>query len=238
MAKANVIRFSTQFADDVTGDLKYLYRDYSPSTGRWKSRDPIEEYGGENLVAFVSNDPTDSIDVFGLADGPQLKPSDNSCCTKPLEDKGEYLLKGKYERAVANLRRREVPHFSTRGENSCITLNHIVFDALTPIPKCWSCRLEERQNSALVRLSNDHWQIICKGAVTGREISFDYWANRPPGEDPKNWFYKKYGPVLQTEGYDNNALVNGSHSTCSSPGIRRKDRTVNYPLPNFAPFGD
>ncbi|MGA2854442.1 MAG: hypothetical protein ABSE90_09990, partial [Verrucomicrobiota bacterium] len=43
------MRFSTQFADDVTGNLKYLYRDYSPSTGTWPNRDPKGELGFENL---------------------------------------------------------------------------------------------------------------------------------------------------------------------------------------------
>jgi len=43
VAKLNPIRFSTQYADDVTGDLKYLHRDYRPDLGRWKSRDPIDE---------------------------------------------------------------------------------------------------------------------------------------------------------------------------------------------------
>ena len=43
MAKVNPLRFSTQYADDVAGDIKYLYRDYTASTGRWLSRDPIGE---------------------------------------------------------------------------------------------------------------------------------------------------------------------------------------------------
>ncbi len=30
---------------------------YSPSTGGWFSRDPIEEAGGLNLYGFLDNDP-------------------------------------------------------------------------------------------------------------------------------------------------------------------------------------
>src|SRR5512133_1286177 len=55
MATANPFRFSTKFQDDETGLLYYGYRYYDPSTGRWKSRDPIAEKGGKNLYAFVSN---------------------------------------------------------------------------------------------------------------------------------------------------------------------------------------
>jgi uncharacterized protein RhaS with RHS repeats len=39
---------------------------YNPSTGRWLSRDPIEEGGGANLYQFVGNEPSNGIDPFGL----------------------------------------------------------------------------------------------------------------------------------------------------------------------------
>ncbi len=42
-AKANPFRFSTKFTDNETGMLYYGYRSYNPSTGRWLSRDPIDD---------------------------------------------------------------------------------------------------------------------------------------------------------------------------------------------------
>ncbi len=69
-ARQNPIRFSTQYADDVTGDLKYLYREYTPSTGRWKSRDPSQEAGGVNIYGFVGNSPVMLFDPVGLQYGP------------------------------------------------------------------------------------------------------------------------------------------------------------------------
>jgi RHS repeat-associated protein len=41
-------------------------RYYSPSLGRWLSRDPIEEQGGPNTYEFAGNAPTVLIDAFGL----------------------------------------------------------------------------------------------------------------------------------------------------------------------------
>jgi hypothetical protein len=38
---------------------------YSPSTGRWLTRDPIDERGGLNLYCFVANDPIRSFDALG-----------------------------------------------------------------------------------------------------------------------------------------------------------------------------
>jgi uncharacterized protein RhaS with RHS repeats len=39
---------------------------YNPNSGRWLSRDPIEENGGINLVGFVSNCALSQIDELGL----------------------------------------------------------------------------------------------------------------------------------------------------------------------------
>jgi RHS repeat-associated protein len=52
---ANHFRFSTKYTDDEAGLMYYGFRYYQPTTGRWLSRDPIEEKGGLNLYDFVSN---------------------------------------------------------------------------------------------------------------------------------------------------------------------------------------
>jgi hypothetical protein len=44
----------------------YAYRYYDPITGRWPSRDPIEERGGINLYGFVGNDGVNKWDLLGL----------------------------------------------------------------------------------------------------------------------------------------------------------------------------
>jgi hypothetical protein len=44
----------------------YQYRWYDPATGRWPSRDPIEEEGGINLYGFVGNDCVNHWDLLGM----------------------------------------------------------------------------------------------------------------------------------------------------------------------------
>lgn len=39
---------------------------YNPSTGRWLSRDPIGEEAGNNLHAFVGNNPVNAFDPMGM----------------------------------------------------------------------------------------------------------------------------------------------------------------------------
>jgi RHS repeat-associated protein len=48
LAKANPFRWSTKFTDEESGLVDYGYRLYSSSLGRWMSRDPIEEEGGNS----------------------------------------------------------------------------------------------------------------------------------------------------------------------------------------------
>ena len=66
LAVGNPFRFSTKYWDDETGLGYWGYRYYDPITGRWLSRDPIGERGGENIYGFIQNDPVDVIDNLGL----------------------------------------------------------------------------------------------------------------------------------------------------------------------------
>jgi RHS repeat-associated protein len=45
IARDNPFRFSTKRTEDNTDLVLYEYRPYSPSLGRWPSRDPIREGG-------------------------------------------------------------------------------------------------------------------------------------------------------------------------------------------------
>ena len=64
-AEVNRWRFSTKLGDDSTGWLYYGFRYYDPETGRWPSKDPIEESGGVNLYGFVGNSVVNEIDFLG-----------------------------------------------------------------------------------------------------------------------------------------------------------------------------
>lgn len=59
-----------QFPGSCTAISGFRY--YNPSTGRWLSRDPIEEQGGVNLYGMVGNDPLSRYDYLGLSAGANL----------------------------------------------------------------------------------------------------------------------------------------------------------------------
>jgi RHS repeat-associated protein len=74
---------ATETARGVQSDLGYAgmwrdpdsslyltwYRVYDPAVGRWLSRDPIGEMGGQNVYAYVGGNPVNLIDPMGLAPG-------------------------------------------------------------------------------------------------------------------------------------------------------------------------
>jgi RHS repeat-associated protein len=63
-ASACPIDYSTKYRDKETGLLYYGYRYLKD--GRWLSKDPIEEQGGENLYGFSNNDAINGFDLLGL----------------------------------------------------------------------------------------------------------------------------------------------------------------------------
>ena len=76
-------KFSTKYQDSETGFYYYGYRYYDTVTGRWLSRDPIEEEGGINLYGFVANDGVNESDLLGMdcnTCGGQQLTSGQECC--------------------------------------------------------------------------------------------------------------------------------------------------------------
>ena len=61
----NPFRFSSEYYDSELDLIYYNHRHYSPTLGRFLSRDPIQEQGGLNLYAFVGN-RLGVNDVYGL----------------------------------------------------------------------------------------------------------------------------------------------------------------------------
>ena len=56
----------SKFNEKAVHVADYLYRYYDPLTGRWPSRDPIEEKGGMNLYGFVGNNGVNAWDYLGF----------------------------------------------------------------------------------------------------------------------------------------------------------------------------
>ena len=84
-ASLNQLRYSSKYTDQETNTVYYGYRSYDPKTGRWLSRDPIEEQGGPNLYAMVGNDLIDFLDPNGLQASTAAKSSCPCCCVENVD---------------------------------------------------------------------------------------------------------------------------------------------------------
>ena len=71
--------------DVASGVTDYGFRYYDPTTGRWPSRDPIEEEGSPNLYMMVENDPVGNADLLGMA---VVSPDSSGKCPKRCSKKG------------------------------------------------------------------------------------------------------------------------------------------------------
>ena len=65
MAYDNPYRFSTKRQEFHSGLSLYEYRPYDAETGRWWTRDPLEEWGGVNLYGAFLNEPPNIFDSDG-----------------------------------------------------------------------------------------------------------------------------------------------------------------------------
>ncbi len=61
-----VIGFAGGIADETTGLVRFLARDYDPVSGRWTARDPLRFKGGTNLYMYANSDPISFRDPTGL----------------------------------------------------------------------------------------------------------------------------------------------------------------------------
>jgi RHS repeat-associated protein len=65
--------YKAQFAyysDNETGLQLLTHRYYDPNTGRFLTEDPVGYAGGINVYSYTRNNPLNSIDPWGLQDGP------------------------------------------------------------------------------------------------------------------------------------------------------------------------
>ena len=90
----------------ASGVRFYGYRYYDPVTGRWPSRDPIEERGGMNLYGFVGNDGVNGWDYLGMTvagEAPPpfpLFPLEGSECSLPSSDLEDLDLSASFDRST------------------------------------------------------------------------------------------------------------------------------------------
>ena len=94
--------FSTKYLDEETGLYYYGLRYYSPETGKWINRDPLEELGGLHLYAVCLNNLVNHEDPLGMT---SIDATEKKIC-ELVEELSELLLENPLAQIL--LRRYEI----------------------------------------------------------------------------------------------------------------------------------
>jgi hypothetical protein len=86
MRKANVMNLKLMMkllllAGCLAGFAPVAQAFYNPATGRWLSRDPIEERGGNNLYGFLANNGVGQVDMDGRSQWSEIEK-----CNRKIEN--------------------------------------------------------------------------------------------------------------------------------------------------------
>jgi len=246
MAKTNPVRFSTKYQDDETDFLYYGFRYYNPSTGRWLSRDPlgdeaflrinpvdqsqsekrtVQEQARLLQYVFVRNDGVNAFDLWGLYD--------NSCCDDCTIEYYRNILIRRYNDAKQYLDPHRPSPMPDQGAWSCLSISINIRNFMSPTPPCWTCYVEERWENKRGGPYNtrfDENTIVCTShpkSGTPKKITFDYWHNRPPGENYSGWFLTSY--PLQGEVQSTARHADCAHRAMPNHGDYRHLDAIIYP---------
>ena len=194
--------------DDVENRVSdYAYRYYDPVTGRWPTRDPIEEWGGENLYEFVENAALNVSDFLGLCSGARNAFLDAAC---KAQKEGERRNKefcaaicckdGKYSQTVWN----------SGSGGSCRA------------PDCPSghIKVKELHNHPGVDGAASPWD---RNGATDKDVEYWIATDAPFSNDPDE---------IWIANYNNNKGLGGVIYNCKTGKFRKNDRSdldIRYP---------
>jgi RHS repeat-associated protein len=154
------------------------YRAYDPSTGRWLSRDPIEEDGGINLYGYVGGNPVNLIDPLGLV----LQVPIALCLADPICDA-----------AVAAAAREGVKMCLKYGSAAVAGIWAAYNSSNSKDQECESCPSDNNQNDDYTGHGEDPEGLTGKSDTwdkhSGKRAGKRYGANKNTNRGDKN---KKY----------------------------------------------
>ncbi|MGN0834758.1 MAG: RHS repeat domain-containing protein [Candidatus Spyradosoma sp.] len=165
-------QWSSEFYDSELDLVYYNYRHYSPTDGRWLSRDPIEEEGGLNLYAISENKPIYKWDVLGKSGS---CPCEDDCEKKAEEERKICLINAQnlYEKTLESLNHdyEVMTEKIDMLQDECLKKCQMNFEKRSPVQNTcvYICK------HFIGRLEDAHYGIYF-AAIVNNEISF--WGNK------------------------------------------------------------
>ncbi len=177
--------FSTKMQDAETGLYYYGYRFYDPVTGRWPSRDPIEEEGGINLYGFVGNHGINNYDILGMSFA-------DSICSIAKELKsvaGSYTFSPGVVTVQVRLEKSEVSSFGDFSVTLDGTVSKSIWDFLPGLRET-AGRIVGPWVNGVIGFKAGGELKCCNDAATGGSVSLGAFGAMNIGAGPyapPNW---------------------------------------------------
>lgn len=162
------------------------FRAYSPSQSSWLSRDPLSDFIGSSMYAYVENNPLGYKDPLGLAKDP-------CCALTPVQkfDLADRKIRESFHRAIAEFNLR-VNLFGLNGTSWMLGLGQDyarpamagnIIDQLTKI----NVESERKKDKCLRQILTIHWPGMAGPDFEAKEIEVWWdvttegaWKTHPP----------------------------------------------------------
>ncbi len=191
----NFYLYTAQRFDDLTGLYYFRNRYFEPSTGKFVSRDPLEDVDDINLYHYVHNRPAVFIDPYGTTPEETIKAAYNelaSLCTKTCIPRCEKKCdEKKCKKEAKMIAKRYVEIFERKKK-----LNHPE-EGTNDIHMGWKCYMWAYFNwKHLTKLKLKCWTIKWVGYGTKKQLLHNYIFASLGSPKGKGKLIKDCGKVL------------------------------------------
>ena len=210
-------RFSTKPLDAETGLYYYGYRYYDPATGRWPSRDPIEEAGGVNIYAFVFNNSYFWYDYLGRE--PRDQREETRRQRNQANDEGHVNNQLTDRNSVSNKDvNKGIDHASRMGNGKGDALAAAEYAEDAARRGADNSSMESARSSCELLLANSK----CKGAECPNSCEITFRRRFNPGGTPLgNEFVNSSPRPCKSCGQADDPSDGHSMSSAGGPGLGR-----------------
>jgi RHS repeat-associated protein len=167
----------------------YGYRYYTPQTGRWINRDPIEEEGGLNLYGFVGNDGISHLDQLG-------------------HSRWEWYYRWKWKSEIRKCATKDALKRVSRAERRLVDTLPDVYPLhkTNPFQHCvWNCRMTKNVGELYASRKSWYKELLDVAMAQMRDEMIKRGCYNTLSEGARRWVQDHADSAMQPSDFNDNA---------------------------------